>query len=226
MPEQRARIAAGPHELEGAYGAGSGREGVVVCHPHPLYGGSMDNNVVLALQRSLASVGWATLRFNFRGVGSSGGTYGDGHGEVEDLLAAAAFLGHQGLERIHVAGYSFGAWVALGACQEQRMKPAALILVSPPLDFLDFTSLYLPTSPTLITLGESDSFCGVPALRQWTAGPAMRQSKEPRVEILTDCDHFYRGHEAKLERIVEAFAKAITEGFREHAAGKTGPPNR
>lgn len=209
MPEQPVRIPADSHELEGAYEPGPGPEGVVLCHPHPLYGGDMDNNVVMALQKSLGAQGWATLRFNFRGVGASGGTHGDGKGEVEDLLAAAAYLQQHGPGRIHLAGYSYGAWIALRASQ-QSVRPATLILVSPPVDFLDFKNLSLPPVPTLITLGDADSFCSVPALHDWlgTTGPGP---KHVHIEILEGCDHFYWGYEARLRSIIRDFVESLAQ---------------
>jgi hypothetical protein len=225
MPEQQARIVLGTHELEAACQEGSASEGVVLCHPHPLYGGSMDNNVIMALKKSLTNLGWTTLRFNFRGVGASGGSYGDGPGEVEDLLAAVEFLRQRGLRRVHMAGYSFGAWITLRACQENRLEPATLILVSPPLDFLDFTTLGLPASPTLITLGDADSFCSVPALQKWLDGPAGSPTTV-RLELIRGCDHFYWGRETILGQMVHSFESSLTDQAPGAASEKTGPPAR
>jgi uncharacterized protein len=88
--------------------------GAVICHPHPLYGGSMQNNVVEAIEEGFVLSGLSTLRFNFRGVGYSEGAYDEGSGETQDVIAACAFMrdliGHEG--RLVLAGYSFGAWVA------------------------------------------------------------------------------------------------------------------
>lgn len=210
MPEQRARIPAGPHELEGAYESGNGSEGVVLCHPHPLYGGNMDNNVVMTLKKSLGARGWATLRFNLRGVGASGGVHGDGRGEVEDLVAAATHLEQQGPGLMHLAGYSYGAWIALRACQ-QALKPTTLFLISPPIDFLDFTNLTIPQVPTLITLGDADSFCGVPSLQKWL-GTSGGEPKLLRMEILEGCDHFYWGYETRLHSITLDFVQSLAVG--------------
>jgi hypothetical protein len=169
----------------------------------------MDNNVVMALKKSLGAQGWATLRFNFRGVGASGGTHGDGKGEVEDLLAAANYLLQQGPGRIHLAGYSYGAWIALRASR-QSLSPATLLLISPPIDFLDFTNLTLPQVPTLITLGDADSFCTVPALQKWL-GTSGGEPKLVRMDILEGCDHFYWGHEAKLASVTRDFVRSLPE---------------
>jgi hypothetical protein len=208
MPERRVQIAAGPQELEAAFEAGPGPDGAVLCHPHPLYGGNMDNNVVMALKKSLAAAGWATLRFNFRGVGSSTGNYGHGTGEVDDLLTAAAYLEAQGSTRIHMAGYSFGAWIVLRAIQ-QAPVPTSLILISPPVDVLDFSSLALPPVPTLITLGNEDSFCSLSALKSWLE-KATGTPQTLHLQILEGCDHFHWGHEDALDSIIRSFATSLT----------------
>jgi len=90
--------------------------GAVLCHPHPLYGGEMRNNVVSALAEALQRAGVATLRFNFRGVGQSGGEHGGGEAEIEDVKAAVTYLlSRQAVKTVAVAGYSFGAIVGLRA---------------------------------------------------------------------------------------------------------------
>jgi len=160
----------------------------------------MDNNVVIALQDALADGGWGAMRFNFRGVGRSSGKYGDGEGEVQDLMAVAAYLKEQGKEVLHIAGYSFGAWITLKATA-QGLDPASVILVSPPLDFLDFSSLTLPSKPCLISLGDRDTFCSMQSLRNWLT---LQQPDSANVRPLTapltlpGCDHFYWGQERVL----------------------------
>ena len=100
--------------LEGILRENGTRGGAVICHPHPLYGGSMYNNVVEAIEEGFLQSGFTTLRFNFRGVGESCGTYDDGNGEVDDAAAACAYMRDMlGPDtRLVLAGYSFGAWVA------------------------------------------------------------------------------------------------------------------
>ena len=110
----RTVVIEGDERLEGVLREGAGAGGVVVCHPHPLYGGSMGNSVVRAIEEGFFKRSFTTLRFNFRGVGRSSGAYGEGVGETADLVAACQFLegvlGEGG--RFVIAGYSFGAYVA------------------------------------------------------------------------------------------------------------------
>jgi hypothetical protein len=101
--------------LEGRFLAGGTTGGALITHPHPLYGGSMDNNVVWTARQACAARGMATLRFNFRGVGRSTGAYGDGVAEAEDVVAALAFLKERAAGPYWVIGYSFGAAVAARA---------------------------------------------------------------------------------------------------------------
>jgi len=124
----------GEERLEGVLREGAGKGAAVICHPHPLYGGSMWNNVVDALEIGFSQTGFTTLKFNFRGVGGSTGRYDGGAGEMRDVAAACLFLKEHtgGDERLVLAGYSFGAWVCAraasgviywGSAPPQRAKP-------------------------------------------------------------------------------------------------------
>jgi alpha/beta superfamily hydrolase len=182
---------------------GSGLPGVAVCHPHPLYGGDMENNVVVALCRALAGGGMVALRFNFRGVGGSGGSYGGGFGERQDARAALDFLSgltEVGSGRLGLAGYSFGALVALSAADE---RVRALAAVSPPAGGLD-PAAFRSGIPTLLVSGDRDDVS--PALRL----PEMAASLGPPCEIrsVAGADHFWRGHEETLATTVLEFFRA------------------
>jgi len=175
-----------------------------LCHPHPLYGGNMDNNVVWSLKKALRGWGWQTLRYNSRGVGESGGVYGGGEGETKDLLAVVEFAAErcEGVS-IHLAGYSYGAWIGLKAIA-RGFRPNSVILVSPPLDFIGFDGLSIPEVPCLITLGTKDSFCTTKSLEEWVTmlnPPAALTT----VELIPGCDHFYWGWEPSLVSKVEVF---------------------
>lgn len=179
---------------------GSALPGVAVCHPHPLYGGDMENNVVVALCRALAEGGTAALRFNFRGVGGSGGSYGAGVGEREDARAALEFLaGRPEVDsgRLGLAGYSFGAVVALGAAGE-RLR--ALAAVSPPAGGPASSQVRVPT---LLISGDRDDIA--PGRRLPEMAESLGQPCE--VRSVAGADHFWWGHE-------EALATAVLEFFR------------
>jgi alpha/beta superfamily hydrolase len=192
-------------KLEASLIQGNSSKAAVICHPHPLYGGRMDNNVVLAVQAVFQKHGWSTARFNFRGVGESSGEYAEGIGEREDLKAVCRFLRDQP-ERLHtlcVVGYSFGAWVTLGAVQE-GLDVDGLVLVSPPLDLMPFHDLRLPPVQSLITLGERDDFCRVASLQAWLKEQAGT-FPEPRITTFPGVDHFYWGKEGLLQAEIEGF---------------------
>lgn len=130
MAESPLMIPCGNLLLEARLEPQDGAATAVICHPHPLFGGSMDNNVVIALQRSLRVAGLGTLRFNFRGVGRSTGQHRGAQGDVESLLAVVDHLQQQGATMPCFAGYSYGAWIGLRALQN-GIDPPLAILVSP-----------------------------------------------------------------------------------------------
>ncbi|MGE5310313.1 MAG: alpha/beta hydrolase, partial [Nitrospirota bacterium] len=117
MAERQIFISSGNLKLEALLELVDGTAGVVVTHPHPLYGGDMENGVVESIVRVYRSKGYSTVRFNFRGAGMSQGRYEDGRGEQEDVRSAIQFLASHGKTRIDLAGYSFGAWVNALATQ-------------------------------------------------------------------------------------------------------------
>ncbi len=207
MAESPLMIPCGNLLLEARLEPQVGAATAVICHPHPLFGGSMDNNVVIALQRSLRVAGLGTLRFNFRGVGRSTGQHRGAQGDVESLLAVVDHLQQQGATMPCFAGYSYGAWIGLRALQN-GIDPPLAILVSPPLDFLDFKGLAPPPCPCLITVGDRDEFCSLASVRSWT-GPFVGAEQGVRLEILPGCDHFYAGFEKQLGEIISAFPGSI-----------------
>ncbi len=191
-------------KLEGRlYLAESGllpNRGVVICHPHPLYGGDMDNGVVIAIQRAFAGEGFSTLRFNFRGVGASGGSYDDGVGEVDDLVAACGFMRDHGVSELFGAGYSFGSWILLRGYHRENFK--GLVLVSPPLGVMDFRELELPsTVPCLIISGSRDEFCPMGQLEAWINKEKSSLNKA-RHHIIEGENHFFWRSLDKLGEIV------------------------
>ncbi|MEJ2024042.1 MAG: alpha/beta hydrolase, partial [Deltaproteobacteria bacterium] len=116
MTAEKIDFRSGDLVLEGLLTRADGSRGVVVTHPHPLYGGNMQNNVVRAITRAYREAGYTTLRFNFRGVGASQGGFDNGRGEQKDVEAALQYRLSLGCDWLDLAGYSFGSWVnAMGA---------------------------------------------------------------------------------------------------------------
>jgi hypothetical protein len=205
--EESVVIRCGDLNLEGRLFEG-GPNAAVLCHPHPLYGGSMDNNVVQACARVLQELGWTSLRFNFRGVGRSQGAAGEGEAEVEDVLAAILFLQEArgiSLERLILVGYSFGAWVGLRAL-EKGEPILGWVAVAPPVGLWDFSFARGISGRKLLLAGDRDDFCPVPAFN------ALAQSlPEPKAwAILPGADHFFWGQEpalrSKLKEVLPSWA--------------------
>jgi alpha/beta superfamily hydrolase len=175
--------------------------GAVLCHPHPLYGGEMHNNVVSALADAFQRAGIATLRFNFRGVGQSGGSHGDGEAELEDVKAAVSYLlSRQHVQTIVVVGYSFGSMVGLqaGAVDPRVHK---LIGIAFPLGFRDPSFLLGVTKPKLLISGDHDNYSPIPALQDLLA-----QLPDPKqLVVVTGADHFFWGQEGEIAKAAVEF---------------------
>ena len=187
-------------KLEGLLSRCSGDAGVVISHPHPQYGGSMHNNVVKSLVKAYNKANFTTLRFNFRGVGRSAGLYDEGVGEQVDVQGAAAYLEGLGLGDIQLAGYSFGAWVNALAINKMHTV-ASMIMVSPPVNFIDFSFLNYTERLQLIITGAQDDIAPPHMIQEmlpgWNENAAFR--------IIQGADHFYGRKTGEIESIVEAF---------------------
>jgi uncharacterized protein len=193
-------------ELEGILHLPQGESpfpAVAVCHPHPLYGGDMHNNVVLAICHALAEASIAAFRFNFRGVGKSKGNFSEGIGEQEDVKAALAFLtsvSKVNPDKIGLAGYSFGTKVALpvALCND---KVRAVALVSPFISTSDWEQLRSYVKPKLFLCGSEDYFSSPQEIQRLTS-----ELPEPnQYEVIPGADHFWWGHEREAARRVSAF---------------------
>ncbi|MBF6567764.1 MAG: dienelactone hydrolase family protein [Candidatus Binataceae bacterium] len=170
--------------------------GAVVCHPHPLYGGSMDNNVVRAILESLWALGFATLRFNFRGVGRSEGKHGGGGAEIEDAIAAVRFLSEQpGLRKdgIVLAGYSFGARVSVIAAP-RLAEVAAVVAVALPVSVMEPPDVAEWDKPLVLIAGDRDSFCKTNDLEAFH----RKIARPSTLKLIAGADHFFAGFEAEL----------------------------
>jgi alpha/beta superfamily hydrolase len=176
------------YQLEGLLYKNSLDHGVVITHPHPLYGGDMNNFIVDLIARTYQKKDFTTLRFNFRGTGKSQGSYADGIGEQLDVVAALSTLQQIGIKNIDLAGYSFGAWVnALAIGKLNGVKN--MIMVSPPVGFVDFGSANSIPNLKLIVTGSNDDVAPVDRIK--TLYPGWN----PKVQfiIINGADHFYSG---------------------------------
>ncbi len=204
--EKRLMIPAGDIELEAAVGSGETARAGVVLHPHPLYGGSMASNVVLAATEALRRAGWTSLRFNFRGVGLSTGGYGQGLAEGDDAAAAVSFLKQGGAGRTVVIGYSFGAWVAAFAWKKlKELGVSPLILIAPPAAFMSFDGLPEETEVGLMICGEQDDIA--PPGQAEALGGRLASPIAPLV--VKGADHFFGGHESLLTEILTGHLQTL-----------------
>ncbi len=190
-------------KIEGRLYESPSLEGAIICHPHPLYGGSMDNLVVELLQKAFGESGYSTLKFNFRGVGLSEGSYEDGLGEVKDFLGAFNYFKSLGIQKIYGAGYSFGSWIILKALR--KINLSGLVLVAPPLDFMDFSNLTIPSIPTLVILGSRDEFCSLERLKSW----AIQSGSNVEISILEGENHFFLTNPQKVVSLAKNFLEKL-----------------
>lgn len=180
----------------------------VVCHPHPLHGGTLDNKVVHTLARALHDVGMPTLRFNFRGVGASGGQFADGIGETDDALAAVAFGRTRWPGKAPwLLGFSFGAVVAIRAAVQAGAQ--RLVTVAPAVGRVA-TGQAMPLCPWLLIQGDADEVIDARAVLEW----ASRQTPPPKVHVLREAGHFFHG---RLPELREAVVKFAEEGGAQRA---------
>lgn len=169
----------------------------VCCHPHPLYGGTMQNKVVHTLARAAQDQGVTSVRFNFRGVGRSGGTHDKGEGESEDAAAVADWCRRElGAGTLWALGFSFGSYVALrlAAAREAQL----LVTVAPPVQRFDFARLEVPRCPWLVVQGDVDELVNHEAVLGW----ARDLDPAPQVEILAGAEHFFHGRLTVLRALV------------------------
>ena len=197
--ESRITFHADDLKLDGQINPLSRTCAVVITHPHPLYGGELSNPVVKSIALTYARRGITTLRFNFRGVGKSEGAIDKGNGERRDILAAINLLKASGITEIHLAGYSFGAWVN---ARTGPLPPevSTLIMVAPPVAFLDYKDV--PAQPLLqaVFTGSNDELAPPGLIRRYL--PAWNPGAH--LEIIDDADHFFYGRFPQLEEAMAA----------------------
>jgi alpha/beta superfamily hydrolase len=181
---------------------GSVNATAVVCHPHPVQGGTMHNKVAYTLARSFNDLGLRTVRFNFRGVGASAGSFADGEGETEDALAVIDWVrGLRPRDEIWLAGFSFGGYVATRAASQR--PTAQLVTIAPAVHLYDFAHLPRPAAPWLVVQGDADEVVSVDAVRAWAA----QVQPPPDLVVLDGVDHFFH---RRLHDLREVLASRLT----------------
>lgn len=212
--ERRSFYVEGPAgRLEALLESARGKEPVAVasvCHPHPLYRGTLNNKVTFTLARAAVDCGAAALRFNFRGVGASAGEYGGGRGEVGDLTACEQWLVRRfpGLPRWRL-GFSFGAAVAIAA---SRARPcSALVTVAPPVSHLSEYGVEdgAPRADRwLLVQGDRDEIVDPSAVLDW----ARRCDPKPELRVLRGAGHFFHGRLGELRASVSSMLETAAGG--------------
>jgi len=170
----------------------------IICHPHPLFGGTMHNKVVTTLARVFRDIGLRSVRFNFRGVGKSSGIHDEGRGEVDDLLTIAAWIKNIfPNDPIWLAGFSFGAYVATkGAMQ---ILPQQLVTIAPQVSRFSQDNLALVTCPWLLVQGEKDEVVSAAEVFAWIE----TLPHQPDIIRMPTAGHFFHGQLLELRRLLE-----------------------
>jgi uncharacterized protein len=194
---RREQIAGPAGQLECALDAAAGVPvGVaVLCHPHPQYGGTMDNKVVQTLARAVVQMGWLSVRFNFRGIGASQGEWDNGRGEVDDALAVIAHFRSAAPSRFLLAGFSFGGFVAAQAASRlpEGERPERLVLIAP-----STQKQVVPNVPadTVVVHGEADDVVPLSATLDWARPQSLP------IVVVPAGGHFFHGQLPLLKDIV------------------------
>ena len=184
--------------------AGATRQVVgVVCHPHPLFGGTMQNKVVHTVARAMQEAGAATVRFNFRGVGASEGRHDRGVGELEDARAVTEWTRrHFACDALWLGGFSFGAATALQAATGGA-RPTKLVTIAPPVGRIITEPMPRPGCPWLIVQGDHDQLIDIEAVRSWVRSFVP----EPELTVIAGAEHFFHGKLGELRSGVLAFLR-------------------
>ncbi|MBW2017148.1 MAG: alpha/beta hydrolase [Deltaproteobacteria bacterium] len=200
MAEETVYLDCEDFKLEGLLEERPGERALIMCHPHSLYGGEMHNQVVEAVIRAYAEKGYTTLRFNFRGVGGSGGSYGEGIAETKDVKAALGFLWDRGKKEIDLGGYSFGAWVCARGLDDFE-EASRLIMVSPPVSAMDMGFLTFHPKIKLVIAGSRDDIGDPTTIQEmvkvWNPDAVFK--------VIEGADHFYGGKTDRIQSIIREF---------------------
>ncbi|MCI5049618.1 MAG: alpha/beta hydrolase [Rickettsiales bacterium] len=206
MPEV---IYTGPEgRLEGRYHHNEDKNApaAIILHPHPLYGGTMNNKIVYRLYQSFANAGFSVLRFNFRGVGRSLGQFDDGIGELTDAASSLDWIQQQneGASHCWIAGFSFGAWIALQLLM-RRPELEGFIGISPPANMYDFGFLSPCPAHGMIVQGDSDEIVQEAAVSQLVGKLQAQKGLTIDYRVIDGADHYFRNSLEDLMGMVDGY---------------------
>ena len=208
MPEVIINGPAG--RIEGRYHQNTNPKAPValVLHPHPLYGGTMNNKVTYSLYRNFVNNGFSVLRVNFRGVGKSEGKFDNGIGELLDVTAIINWLHDQNMQATEfwIAGFSFGAWIALQTVM-RRPELENYILVAPPASKYDFNFIVPCTSAGLVIQGSKDEITKEADSAKLAEKLSAREGAEVIYQAVSGADHFFKDHMAEFDEIIDNHIK-------------------
>lgn len=224
MPEV---IFNGPEgRIEGRYHQSTERNApaALILHPHPLYGGTMNNKVVYSLYNAFKQSNFSVLRINFRGVGRSQGKFDNGAGELTDAATALDWLQTQNpdISNFWISGFSFGAWIAMQLMM-RRPEIQGFAVVSPPVNKFDFSFLSPCPAPGLIVQGEKDSIVSENSVSEFVDRISKQKNTDIDYQVIFGADHFFR---EKTEDLVETVSNYITEKVLHSKPRKTKPDRR
>ena len=200
MTEEKIRFLSNDLLIEGLVCIQEGEKGVVITHPHPLYGGTMYNQVVKTLVEVYQNKAFSTLRFNFRGVEGSEGNYDEGKGEQEDVRSALKYVYERGKRDVDLTGYSFGAWVN-AKINDSHSLCNRIVMISPPVAFLDFTFLSYNPKIRFVVVGGKDNIAPADKI----TNVINTWNPKAHFEVIEGADHFYTGKIDSLKSILSRF---------------------
>ncbi len=181
----------------------------LVLHPHPLYGGTMNNKITYNLYKAFVNNGFSVLRVNFRGVGKTQGKFDNGIGELMDVTSVLNWLHDQNMEATEfwIAGFSFGAWIALQAVM-RRPELENYILVAPPASKYDFNFIVPCSSSGLIVQGENDEVTKEQDSAKLAERLSARDSAEISYQMITGADHFFKEQLTEFDEVIDSYIKS------------------
>lgn len=208
-PEKKIQIQGAAGLIEARHRpASESKLGLLMCHPHPLFDGTMDNKVVTTTTRAAAELGLPTVRFNFRGVGSSEGEHDYGVGEQADVLTVIEYVRQElGWQKVILAGFSFGSGMACLAACAQPENISKLILIAPPVHNFDAPSQLAFEFDTYVFMGDADEVVPFDQVQDWV----HQVIPTPHMQIFEGAGHFFHGRLIELKEAVQHAIRSLIQ---------------